>query len=350
MSLKSRNIFVDLVKAYAIILVVLGHSIQCGSGENYLQTQLFFDNIIFKYIYSFHMPLFMLISGYLFAYGIKNSFVDIVTNKLRSLIAPICFWAIIPLVIYITTQCLNDSFSIMLSFKYYLNYSLFSLWFLWAVFLCSLLVVIVNKLFKYAICIYVLLFVVSFVVPDGYNLYLYKFMYPFFVIGYMFNKYSLQEKLQYIYRSKYFEIGVGALFFLMLLFYKHDMYIYISRYAIVGKDIIEQLYIDIYRLIIGLVGSIFTLIVLHKIYKSLQNKKFFDRESLILTIGKNTMGIYIISSIIDHCILSEITKSLTGPNYFVVIETIVIIILSIIMVKLIKRNNILNKLLLGAKV
>lgn len=126
--------------------------------------------------------------------------------------------------------------------------------------------------------------------------------------------------------------------------------IYISRYAIVGKDIIEQLYIDIYRLIIGLVGSIFTLIVLHKIYKSLQNKKFFDRESLILTIGKNTMGIYIISSIIDHCILSEITKSLTGPNYFVVIETIVIIILSIIMVKLIKRNNILNKLLLGAKV
>lgn len=228
MSLKSRNIFVDLVKAYAIILVVLGHSIQCGSGENYLQTQLFFDNIIFKYIYSFHMPLFMLISGYLFAYGIKNSFVDIVTNKLRSLIAPICFWAIIPLVIYITTQCLNDSFSIMLSFKYYLNYSLFSLWFLWAVFLCSLLVVIVNKLFKDAICIYVLLFVVSFVVPDGYNLYLYKFMYPFFVIGYMFNKYSLQEKLQYIYRSKYFEIGVGALFFLMLLFYKHDMYIYIK--------------------------------------------------------------------------------------------------------------------------
>ena len=47
--------YLDYAKGIAIILVVLGHIF---SGGN-----------IKTYIYSFHMPLFFIISGYLFNYS-----------------------------------------------------------------------------------------------------------------------------------------------------------------------------------------------------------------------------------------------------------------------------------------
>ena len=54
----------DSVRGLAIVLMILGHCIQCGSGAEYLSRELFYDNWIYKIIYSFHMPLFALVSGY----------------------------------------------------------------------------------------------------------------------------------------------------------------------------------------------------------------------------------------------------------------------------------------------
>jgi fucose 4-O-acetylase-like acetyltransferase len=49
---------IDALKGLAILLVVLGHSIQYSNPTN-------FDSFfIFRFIYSFHMPLFMFLSGY----------------------------------------------------------------------------------------------------------------------------------------------------------------------------------------------------------------------------------------------------------------------------------------------
>ncbi len=59
-----RNDAVDSIKAFTIICVVLGHCIQYGSGSLYLGKSLYFENLLFKTIYSFHMPLFMLIRDY----------------------------------------------------------------------------------------------------------------------------------------------------------------------------------------------------------------------------------------------------------------------------------------------
>ena len=50
--------WISIAKAIGICLVVIGHS---GAPE-----------YVVKYIYSFHMPLFMLISGYLFAHSLEN--------------------------------------------------------------------------------------------------------------------------------------------------------------------------------------------------------------------------------------------------------------------------------------
>lgn len=55
-----RYPYVDAMKALAIILVVLGHVLAGCKTE----TLGWDDMIVWKFIYSFHMPLFMFVSGF----------------------------------------------------------------------------------------------------------------------------------------------------------------------------------------------------------------------------------------------------------------------------------------------
>ena len=55
---KNRLMWADVVKGLLMILVILGHSIQCVLGEGC------FDDHVWNMIYSFHMPAFMAVSGY----------------------------------------------------------------------------------------------------------------------------------------------------------------------------------------------------------------------------------------------------------------------------------------------
>lgn len=343
---KKRNLFLDFAKAFAVILVVIGHCIQFGAGTNYLKEELFFDNIIFKYIYSFHMPLFMLISGYLFAFGIRKGAKDIIVNKTKSLIVPILAWATLPLAVFLITKDVTV-FSVI---KYYIANSIYSLWFLWAVFWCSLIVLVVNKLLNDKIFVYILIFVVSFFVPDIYHIDLYKFMFPYFVIGYMYKKYDLQEKLKAIYNSDCFICVIGIVFILLFCLFERDSYIYVSGHLIVGKDFVNQLFVDFYRYITGLTGSVFTLLLLIKIYNFCTQKKILKENNVILTIGKNTMGIYIISGFINTAILVKVGNFITYPNCLIIgVESVLVIVVSILLIRFIQQYKLLNQILLGAK-
>lgn len=79
--MKKRVREIDLIKGIAIFLVVFGHSIQYGSGSYFLKSGLFFQNNVFKVIYSFHMPLFMLVSGFLFYSSKDRGFKTILFSK-----------------------------------------------------------------------------------------------------------------------------------------------------------------------------------------------------------------------------------------------------------------------------
>ena len=61
-----RNKNIDFIKGLLIVLVVLGHGLQFGFGSGYKNAELFFDDYLFRAIYTFHMPLFMFIRDYLF--------------------------------------------------------------------------------------------------------------------------------------------------------------------------------------------------------------------------------------------------------------------------------------------
>ena len=81
-----RSKLIDNLKGIGITLVVIGHCIQYGSGNIFLQNNLFYTNILFRFIYSFHMPFFMLISGYLFYNSTqKHSSSEIIKSKVSDL-------------------------------------------------------------------------------------------------------------------------------------------------------------------------------------------------------------------------------------------------------------------------
>ena len=65
---KTRSEELDISKGIAIFLVVWGHIIQ----YSFAGKEEFYENIIFRLIYGFHMPLFMIISGYLFFYSCEK--------------------------------------------------------------------------------------------------------------------------------------------------------------------------------------------------------------------------------------------------------------------------------------
>ena len=79
---KTRNKVFDLLKLFAILLVLWGHVIQQFTqlpGE---------ESKIFQIIYSFHMALFMMISGYFAVSLINKSFWDTIWKKIQQLLIP----------------------------------------------------------------------------------------------------------------------------------------------------------------------------------------------------------------------------------------------------------------------
>lgn len=57
---KAYSCKIDILRGFATILVVLGHILQYSMMQN----EAFYNDFLFKVIYSFHMPLFMCISGF----------------------------------------------------------------------------------------------------------------------------------------------------------------------------------------------------------------------------------------------------------------------------------------------
>lgn len=338
-----RNTKIDYIRACAIFFVVLGHSIQFGSGSEYQ----YLEDSAFKFIYSFHMPLFMLLSGYLFYHSLrKHKFIENVCSRFRSLFIPIIMWKMIPFMVYIYRIRPN-------TVKDFINAFLLSMidnsWFLWAIFYCSFVVLIVNRLFNDHIAVYLLGLLLTFIIPDSHNIKMYTFMYPYFIIGYFYHKYApkIKEKYNSIIRSWQFICLIAIIFGLLLHFYNTDSYIYTTGYSLLNKNVICQLGIDLYRFTIGMIGSCFIVLLLLKVYSLIHYKRLLN---FLMAIGINSLGIYMISGLIFQYLLPRLTSELSTINYLLTIcEFAIITLISLFISFAIKKYPITNLLFFGGR-
>lgn len=117
-----RILSIDFLKGFTIVLVVVGHLIQ-GSDVNFDQDHLF------RYIYSFHMPLFMFLSG--FCSAMTGLFLAKIPRRAIQLLTPFFIWPVI-------YGLFNHNLSLTTYSNLLINpYG--GLWFLWNLFFICLL-------------------------------------------------------------------------------------------------------------------------------------------------------------------------------------------------------------------
>jgi fucose 4-O-acetylase-like acetyltransferase len=147
MIINNRDAFLDIAKGLAIILVVIGHVIQ-GSSEK-------FDDLLwFRVIYSFHMPLFVFLSGAVAAIAFRaDSIQDGIGSSLGRaktkiskaavrLLLPFLAWCVINQLIYHHSDSVISA--LILAFRRPDT----ALWFLLAIFYCIVLTSLFEILFS----------------------------------------------------------------------------------------------------------------------------------------------------------------------------------------------------------
>lgn len=85
--MKERIKWLDILKGFLIITVMIGHSGVCPVGFR-------------AWIYSFHVPAFFIVSGYTFQIREEKSFVRYVVKKARTLLVPAMVFGMISCVYY----------------------------------------------------------------------------------------------------------------------------------------------------------------------------------------------------------------------------------------------------------
>lgn len=135
---KERVDWIDVAKGYGIILVIVGH---CFNKET----------IIHNWIFSFHMPLFFLLSGYCFRIEKYKKLRMLIVDKVNSLIIPyIKFWIIAFLFTVLIPRWRKELSVAQILTDIYTGYpsslNLTSTWYLVALFMCVCIFWTVVKL------------------------------------------------------------------------------------------------------------------------------------------------------------------------------------------------------------
>lgn len=203
--MSKRLSHIDIAKGIAMIFIVFGHSL------------VYTPNVymIYKYIYSFHVVLFFILSG--FTYSNKKSIKLFVKDKFKSLMIPYFIFSILFLIPYLILGNYTsfdadipnisqiDSLIFEILYGNGNNFALkqnTALWFLPALFSSEVIYRVLDKLkFKYKDIVFTLgLLIVSylsicseFILPWGINTALGLLV--FFQLGILFRKYNVIEKI-----------------------------------------------------------------------------------------------------------------------------------------------------------
>ena len=312
--------YFDGVKLFAMFLVLYGHCIQ------YLITKDVYHNEIWLFIYSFHMPLFMIVAGFFSRRSLSLSFNEFFVKKFKQLLLPCVIWE---LVIIITRYAIDGAVEWSVVIKN-------DLWFLKSLFLCFLAVWpafhFKKKFLVVSWIIITLLFsqiVYNFRIID---------MYPCFVLGI-----GLRYVWSTLSNKSLTTIAVLCLalyIFFSLLYLTPDYYVYPS----LRNEPIGYAMKSFSHFAMGGGISIFIMFL----FKGLQS----FLPDIICIIGKKTLGIYLCQSVILETLIPN-WLSLKGTNpfiaygFFVPMVCITVLIVSLFLINLIEKKRVLRTLFLG---
>lgn len=183
--MSNRFNYLDNLKGFLIICVVLGHAIQFSNQD--------FDNVpLFRFIYSFHMPLFMWVSGYV-NYR-KETKLNVLKRRAVQLALPFFVWVTFHSVVVMDLHYWVDVFY---------NPTI-SVWFIWDLFLIICFTTSINywceKNQKSSLLAIFIAFVVIQIVIKALHTEILDISHAldmglFYIVGYYMKKYDVFNKL-----------------------------------------------------------------------------------------------------------------------------------------------------------
>lgn len=332
-----RFVWIDCLKLFAIFLVVWGHV-----GYNFFSDQSLdsFSIPIRLYIYAFHMPLFMTISGYLSSRMLDNG--GDLMKKFKTLIVPCITLFSIFMLFGITTQ---------------------NMWYLKSLFLCYWIIYMYVKFCligggKNIICLLVIslfffcLFPVISKIPYL-SAYKVDFMLPFFMLGILLNR----KMKPLIGNIRYLAIWL-LLFLVSMFLWKSDYIWYNSRSAwfplkqmLYSRSImfdINNLKNVTIRFVVGGVSSLFFMSLFYYLSQTCFFERIFEK---IGKYGKYTLHVYIFQTFFVELNLFGIYLPSGNMNLFQFVYSplvaLAITILCIGLAIVLEKNKYVNRYLFG---
>ena len=272
---KDRIAYLDFVKFIAILLVCIGHC--------YVMTPNL-DSIVRPIIYSFHMPLFMLVCGYFSIRSLEISIRSLLEKKSRQLLLPVISCTIMTICLFGGGICMEIVGCV---------------WFLKNLFICYLIARIVKYIKIPVEITFPLSWVILLIIPFGGTLMI-NFLYFYFCVGYLIHKHF--DNLQ-TYKVPLFSISL--VFFIVahcLNWTNSPEKVDINLLMFSPIKFVVQVFV-------GFSGSIVIIGICELIYKFLGKRKRIEKVLLYFsTIGRYTLGIYVVQTFIIERLITAYIK------------------------------------------
>lgn len=246
-----RDHRIDALKGVAIILVVLGHSIQINDPQ-------YDHNLLFRIVFSIQMPLFMFLSGFIVLTQLHYSYVDFIKKHSVRLLLPFLVWHLIA---YGLVRS-NQEVSLATHFLNLIKAPGIGLWFLWVLFLNGALLFGALKFARYknwqrrenyfVIAAILLSLAAS---PDFLALSEFKQYFPYYAAGFFASKYLdvLRANRKIIYTT-----AVISFPFLVLGWMRNAMpTFYPALLNMIHNEPISRLIVSIYKYAVSFSGFAF---------------------------------------------------------------------------------------------
>lgn len=315
-----RQTYLDIAKGIGIILVVIGHCVPDASSPAGISVPAM--KILHEIIYSFHMPLFFFISGFLTFKRDRQpkSRISLIAKRAKRLLIPYFFvgLAYAPVKLLLS-EFANKPYDIHNLWQIFLGVNPDGeLWFLYALFAISLIAIILNeKASKITLAITFVLALTIPVMPD-----ITRHLFYFFLGMYMraeFPKYFEQMKLQIVclYGIIFVIINAAAI--------------------IIGNN-------PAFHVFTAVSGTFLCIRFSHWI-----SSKVIAGTGILAALGLFSMDVYILSDIIKIPFRIIFWNKLHLYIGSFLICTLASIVLSYVISKyIIRKNKWLKKLVLGA--
>lgn len=251
-----RSRWIDAARGLAIVLVVVGHVVQYGAHGKFD----FFQYPVWVWIYSFHMPLFVFVSGFLAHSAFERSApLQVARRRGRSLLLPYVAWTVVGVtcisVLELSAGQSLTPYAVVWRVVRAFAYPDYSLWFLWVLFVGYLVMAGAHLVTRSArVPALVVLAGLIFAIPldKGLSFYQLKWLFPFFVGGYLVRRW----RVHLVRFERGVTWGATTLFLVSLMFWEREDSIYVSRMNLIDGSLTATSFSWAYRYVVAFAGTV----------------------------------------------------------------------------------------------